>query len=275
MSPAHIPHLNRAALRETQDATRRVIGECGGTEVDAKLWRGASAQGWAVFCTRDGHRTYTAPDGRKLARKTDAHEWRAGAGCLPPKRRRALKLAPAEVTLSSPLLLLTSTESAPAASTESVVDDAASAAVRARLVRIGLEQYAQPHAQSRRPGRGGVAPGHRRLGAARAHGGPPESGAAKSGAAGLHTHTHTHTHRERERETAANTSTASLAVPRSGLQAQTLIAKQHGQSAPSSWPPLQQPTAAEARSLRAAFSARESGPSLLGCRSKAAATLWS
>jgi len=98
------------------DASNRILGECLPAEVDAKLWSGASAQGWAVFCTRDGHRRYTAPDGRKLARKEDALEWRADAAA-PPKRRRPAKPATAATALRSPPLLLTCTDSTASALT--------------------------------------------------------------------------------------------------------------------------------------------------------------
>ena len=150
------------------DASNRIVGECLPAEVDAKLWSGASAQGWAVFCTRDGHRRYTAPDGRKLARKEDAHEWRADAAA-PPKRRRPAKPATAATALTSPPLLLTCTDSTASAltlradpgscsggggggggggsssSSSSSTPGDAPAAVRARLARIGLEQYARQH----------------------------------------------------------------------------------------------------------------------------------
>jgi len=152
------------------DASNRIVGECLPAEVDAKLWSGASAQGWAVFCTRDGHRRYTAPDGRKLARKEDALEWRADAAA-PPKRRRPAKPATAATALTSPPLLLTCTDSTASAltlradpgscsgggggggggggssssSSSSSTPGDAPAAVRARLARIGLEQYARQH----------------------------------------------------------------------------------------------------------------------------------
>ena len=115
---------------ELLEPSGRVIGECPPAAVDAKLWRGAQAQGWSVFSRRDGHNVYTAPDGRTLRNKDEVQAWCPGGP--PPKKRRC------HTAVAPPLLLQVSVERNPP-STEA---PPGMGPVRAALERIGLEQYA-------------------------------------------------------------------------------------------------------------------------------------
>lgn len=63
----------------------RPVGHLSADGIDAKLWAGASAAGWAVHSTPDCHNTYSAPDGSRFKRKSDALEWK-------PAKRIVLKL---------------------------------------------------------------------------------------------------------------------------------------------------------------------------------------
>ncbi len=126
------------------DAPARAIGRCTPEQVDAKLFAGASEQGWSVIATQDGHNKYTSPDGRVFHRKDLALAWNptdaASSSTGPPRKRtKPATLASGEPTHAS-------NQERPAHNVCEAKPvcpiSTGMARVRERLVQIRLEQYA-------------------------------------------------------------------------------------------------------------------------------------